>query len=376
MQMKRRMRAPLAAVSGLLALLVVAPIASANHINNTSSSASCTLVNNVPTLTASVKFEAFGNSNKPVSGSISDNGTVVKTYSGSSAITWPSGQSSYTLVFTSASTAGSHRLVGTFTWPGKTSGDNGTFDKTVTCPAPVVHPGIEVVKDGPATAVVGDTATYTFAVTNTGDVKLDGPSVADDKCAPVTKVADGDTSFDPGDVWHYTCSMTITDQMGSSLVNTVTACGTGQAPLNPCDTDTHTTTITPATTPPVTPPQTLPPGGGTSTPPGGGVLPESILSGQARLRGPSGCVKQAFRARVTGRSIASVAFYLDGKLVKRYGSARSRYTIKLSPRRYGFGRHQVVAKVTFLARTGTQARTIRLTFRRCAQGAVAPRFTG
>ena len=115
------------------------------------------------------------------------------------------------------------------------------------------------------------------------------------------------------------------------------------------------------------------PGG---TPPSGGTLPETTVSGIARLRGPSGCVEQAFRARVSGRSIASVAFFVDGELVKRFTGKRARYSIKVRPARFGFGRHKVVARVTFVAGSGTQARALPLTFRRCARGAVAPRFTG
>jgi hypothetical protein len=112
------------------------------------------------------------------------------------------------------------------------------------------------------------------------------------------------------------------------------------------------------------------------TPQGGGVLPDSIASGIARLRGPSGCVKQAFKASVRGRSIAGVTFYVDGKLAKKFTGTRWVYTIKVNPRRYGFGRHRVVARVTFVAGSGSKARRLPLTFRRCAQGTVAPRFTG
>jgi hypothetical protein len=145
------------------------------------------------------------------------------------------------------------------------------------------------------------------------------------------------------------------------------------------DTAEVTTNVCPAA-PPANPPGN-PPGSPPGTPPGtppagGGVLPDTIVSGIARLRGPSGCVKRAFRARVTGRSIASVAFYVDGKLVKRFNSERARYSIKVRPSGYGFGRHRVVARVTFVTGSGTPARRLPLTFRRCAQGAVAPRFTG
>ena len=131
-----------------------------------------------------------------------------------------------------------------------------------------------------------------------------------------------------------------------------------------------TVTLTPKT--PTTPGGPTP--GGTT--PGGGTLPDTIASGQASLRGPSGCVKQAFRARVTGRSLASVTFFVDGRQVKRFTGARAVYAIKVNPLKYGLGRHRVVARVTFVSESGTPARTLRLTFRRCAKGAVAPRFTG
>ena len=94
------------------------------------------------------------------------------------------------------------------------------------------------------------------------------------------------------------------------------------------------------------------------------------------LRGPGGCVRQAFRARVSGRSIAAVAFYVDGKLVKNMTGERAVYRLKVRPGRFGFGRHKLIARVTFATGSGTQARRLPLTFRRCAQDAVAPRFTG
>jgi plastocyanin len=37
----------------------------------------------------------------------------------------------------------------------------------------IYHPGIQIEKTGPATAHEGDTITYTYTVTNTGDVQLD-----------------------------------------------------------------------------------------------------------------------------------------------------------------------------------------------------------
>ena len=67
---------------------------------------------------------------------------------------------------------------------------------------------------------------------------------------------------------------------------------------------------------------------------------------------------------------------MDGKLVKTINRQRASYSIKVKPNRYGFGRHRVIARVRFVEGSGTSARRLPLTFRRCAQGAVAPRFTG
>jgi hypothetical protein len=357
---------------------------------------------------------------------------------------------------------------------------------------PGPKPGISVVKNGPASAYVGDQVTFTFTVTNIGGVALTNPVVVDDKCAPLTRaLGEVDMSFGPGDVWSYTCTTTITGAMGDALKNTVEACAmdgdeevcdeddhttkipkpaialdktgaataaagstftysftatnTGNvtltnvqltdpkcqsaltrvqpnladptfdkgdqwhytctvvAPAGPaqvdnvakvcgdyddaavekktvCDEDPHTFTVPPPGTPPGTPPGDTPP---VVTPnvvppaatPDGGVLPESIVSGRARLRGPSGCVKQAFRARVRGRSIASVTFFVDGRKVKKVRRGGT-FSLKVNPARYGLGRHKIVAVVRFTAASETKARRLPLTFRRCAQGAVAPRFTG
>ena len=79
---------------------------------------------------------------------------------------------------------------------------------------------------------------------------------------------------------------------------------------------------------------------------------------------------------MTGRSIASVTFFVDGKLVKRFTGARASYSIKVNPKALGFGRHKVVARIKFTAASGTKARRLPLTFRRCARQAIAPRFTG
>ena len=70
----------------------------------------------------------------------------------------------------------------------------------------------------------GGPVTYTYVVTNTGDVELSNVSVSDDKCAPVTYVS-GDTNddelLDLTEAWTFTCTTTLTD----TTTNTATATG-------------------------------------------------------------------------------------------------------------------------------------------------------
>jgi uncharacterized repeat protein (TIGR01451 family) len=379
-------RAALVAACGLLAVFLALPAAAAaNHVNAEKSSATCALVNGIPTVTFRVKFDSFADANKPVSGTITLDGAVVKTYAGATAFTWAG--SDFTLVFSQATTAGSHVLRGDFTWPGKTAKDDGRVKKTVECPAPASTIGITVDKAAvETTAVAGTTVNFTIAVRNTGNTSFVQYTFSDPSCTTVARTGAnaGDTAFDPGDVWTYACTM-ATQAGQTSADNTATATGKNAEGKSATDSGSASIPLTqPATTPGgVTPGGTTPGGttpggttpGGTTPTPEGGILPDSIASGRAQLRGPSGCVK-GFRARVTGRSIASVAFFVDGKLVKRITDRRATYTVKLNARRYGFGRHRMVARVRFVAASGTAPRTLRLTFRRCAQDAVAPRFTG
>jgi uncharacterized repeat protein (TIGR01451 family) len=240
---------------------------------------------------------------------------------------------------------------------------------------PVEQIGIVVVKDAvETTAVAGSTVHFTISVTNTGTTTFVSYEFTDAECDEVRTGANAaDTEFNPGDVWTYECAM-ATQAGQQSAVNNATAKGTDENGREAQGQDGAVIPLTQPETPTGNTPGGSTPGG--STPEGGGTLPETIASGRARLRGPSGCVKQAFRARVTGRSIASVAFYVDGRLAKKFTGTRASYAYKVHPRRYGLGRHRVVARVTFVAGSGTEPRTLRLTFRRCARGTVAPRFTG
>ena len=71
-----------------------------------------------------------------------------------------------------------------------------------------------------------------------------------------------------------------------------------------------------------------------------------------------------------------MTFTINGKKIKTIRGERAVYSIKVRPSKYGGGRHRLVARVRFTASSRTKAQRLPLTFRRCAQGDVAPRFTG
>jgi uncharacterized repeat protein (TIGR01451 family) len=98
-----------------------------------------------------------------------------------------------------------------------------------------INPAIALDKTGPAAAHVGDAVTYTFTVTNPGDVGLTNVVLTDSKCstAPVLQSQTGgntDTTLDPGETWTYTCPYTVAATDGTSVKNTANVAGTD--PLN------------------------------------------------------------------------------------------------------------------------------------------------
>ncbi|HZN13043.1 MAG TPA: SpaA isopeptide-forming pilin-related protein [Acidimicrobiales bacterium] len=105
----------------------------------------------------------------------------------------------------------------------------------------VIHPGIDVVKSGPATAHVGDVVTYSFAVTNTGDVALTNVAVTDDKLGAIGTIE----SLAVGATTTLTKDFTV--PAGDAVDNVVTACGDDPLELEVCgDDDHHLVVIHPA----------------------------------------------------------------------------------------------------------------------------------
>ncbi len=120
----------------------------------------------------------------------------------------------------------------------------------------ILHPGINIVKTGPAFAHVGDTVTYTFTVTNTGDTPLANVSLTDPKCgsAPVLQGGDAntDTKLGLSETWTYSCTHLVTnadatDGDGTTLHNTAGVSGQSLIPSGSTKTvlsdDSHDLTI-------------------------------------------------------------------------------------------------------------------------------------
>jgi uncharacterized repeat protein (TIGR01451 family) len=232
----------------------------------------------------------------------------------------------------------------------------------------ILHPAVQIVKTGPATAEAGTRVGYMLAVTNPGDVPLTGQtlSVTDPACDAPPQLAGkfrGDAvdatpdTLDPGDRWVYGCFVpTAAGQ--TQVVNTAFVTGEDPNKVKVSDEDAVTTTLAQ--------PQIQ-------------VLPETIVSGAAKLSGPSKCVSKAFVAKVTGKRIKKVVWSVDGKKYKTFNAKTSqatRATLRINPDRFGKGVHRLSARITFETASRTPARTLRMTFQQCAKQIIAPKFTG
>jgi uncharacterized repeat protein (TIGR01451 family) len=165
--------------------------------------------------------------------SLSDN-----TYSTTSC-TWPAslapGASTRCIIGPFAATAGQHTNIATVIAGGL----------TVTDPANYFGegPGIQVVKTANTdVAEVGDEVTYTYVVTNTGNVTLTGVTLDDDIIGTITLPAAGLT-LDPGESTTVTATYTITEEDAADGGVTNVATASGQPPTGPRVTDTDEVTV-------------------------------------------------------------------------------------------------------------------------------------
>jgi hypothetical protein len=100
-----------------------------------------------------------------------------------------------------------------------------------------------------------------------------------------------------------------------------------------------------------------------------------VASGRAVLATPSRCQTGTYRVTVRGRSMRSVAFYVNGRRVRTVSVPRGRTTVTV---RLGSKAkvHRVRARVTYVASARTRARDLRATILRCSPASARPTFTG
>jgi hypothetical protein len=227
--------------------------------------------------------------------------------------------------------------------------------------------GLGLDKTGPATAQAGTSVPYEIALTNTGETSfpLAQLSLVDALCSakPERTSVNGDTTpgvLQPGDRWTYACS--VPTQVGETEVrNVASVSGTDEGGRPATATDDARTDLTqpPAPTAAASQaPQVLA---------AEGVKP--LVRGRAALSGPNGCLKASSAAvYVTGRQIAQVRFTFGGKVVGTVKKAdkQGRWLLRLKTRGLKTGAHKVRAVVSFTQSSQTRARTLQLTFSRCA----------
>ncbi|MDP2709820.1 MAG: ice-binding family protein [Solirubrobacteraceae bacterium] len=158
-----------------------------------------------------------------------------------------------------------------------------------------------------------------------------------------------------------------------------TACATPPGDPDPGgDTDTGGGTTTPSTPTPVASPPpffvALPAVPTATTV----AAPAAAQPGRSTLTGPRRPVRGPFTVTVTGRRIDRVVFYVDGKWRKtvRATAGRTKFTLRIDPRRQSRRVHRVTARVRYATASRTRDSSLRLLYRRPALTPRSPSFTG
>jgi choice-of-anchor A domain-containing protein len=165
---------------------------------------------------------------------------------------------------------------------------------------------------------------------------------------------------------------------------TTTPTTTTPTTTTPTTTTPTTTTPTPAATTPAPAATTTTPAPTPESPTGRGDVRGTVRSGggrrpraAARITGSVGCIKETAQARITGRQLRTIVFRLDGRVVKtvRAGGKRT-VGLELPASKLADGVNTLTARVTFTRVSRARPKTLKLSFSRCARGAVQPAYTG
>ena len=120
-------------------------------------------------------------------------------------------------------------------------------EDTATAKVIVPKPGMKVDKTASAASVTaGQSVTYTYTVTNTGDIELLNVKVTDDKCAPVEYKSgdDGDNKLQKTETWIFNCTTVLNEP----TTNTAVASGedrTGQTVSSEAKASVNVTQVSP-----------------------------------------------------------------------------------------------------------------------------------
>lgn len=285
--------------------------------------------------------------------------------------------------------------------------DSDTADVEVRCP----RPEIALQKVGPATAPAGSVARFVFYVFNTGDTRFPtggdsartaGVSVADAKCDGEPAIGEkldaareddpSPESFDPGDVWAFTCLSTMPDHAPDGTckdfisTNTATArADTDRLSATTRDSFDTTSTCTPPGPPPQPPaPPVLPlpdlpvppsPDGPTLLAGTGNQVPSAGVSGTAGARIPSlrRCLQRGSRVVLGLQRAASLELSIGGKRVRgiQIRPLQSRIVIHVR-RDIPPGRHRISALIRFQRGAATKPLRFSRVIRGCAAARRAP----
>jgi uncharacterized repeat protein (TIGR01451 family) len=136
------------------------------------------------------------------------------------------------------------------------TGPNGQVSDTDNHSVDIIHPDIRIVKTAkPGSIGPGETVTYTFKVTNTGDVTLFDVKVTDDKLGNICTIG----RLDVGETQTCTADFTASSDFGGPVDNVGKAKGHDVTGISVQDTDRASIDVVlgKTVTPPVTPPSGL-----------------------------------------------------------------------------------------------------------------------
>ena len=153
------------------------------------------------------------------------------------------------LVTAADETAGRVDNTATATGTGNNKTVTDTDDHTVTVPATPM-PLIELIKDGPQEAKVGDSIVYELTVSIPGSQSLHNVTVSDPGCDSTPTLSsktggDQDDVLELGEKWFYTCPHTVTAGDPDPLPNTATATGVDDLNQQVSDEDSHLVDLVP-----------------------------------------------------------------------------------------------------------------------------------